>query len=70
MSERKLLWKKLGHYNAFVVGSIAEDGSVFFPMPYRNLLQQYADIAGVELPTDNDSADWFDGHSDLPAEYE
>jgi len=69
MSDRKLLWKKLGNYNAFVVGTIEEDGLVSFPMPYLELLETYARIANVELPTDSDSADWFDGYTDLPVEY-
>lgn len=69
MSERKLLWKKIGNYNVFVVGTIEKDNSVFFPMPYRDLLEEYADIAGVELPTDTDGVEWFDGYTDLPVEY-
>lgn len=69
MSERKLLWKKLGIYNVFVVGTVCEDSTVFFPMPYRDLLEEYADIAGIELPADSESVEWFDGCTDLPVEY-
>jgi len=69
MSERKLLWKKLGNYNVFVVGTVCEDSSVFFPSPYRDLLEEYADVAGVQLPTESESVDWFDGYTDLPVEY-
>lgn len=68
MSERKLLWKKLGNYNVFVVGTIEEDDNVFFPTPYMDLLEKYADVADVELPTDCNSS-WFDGFSDLPVDY-
>lgn len=70
MSDRKLCWKKIGHYTVFIVASIYEDGFVSIPDPYRKLLMEYLSVAGESPPDENDDAEWFDGIADLPVEYD
>lgn len=53
----------------FVVGNVHED-EVFLPDPYIDVLAEYAEAAGVTLPTESAGPDWFDGVIDLPVEYE
>jgi hypothetical protein len=66
---RKIGLKKIGGYTIAIVFQDGKD-EIFIPLPYINLIKEYATIAKVKIPNKSVKSCWFDSILDSEIVYE